>query len=86
MHLLFCAHLIDNFLFLRDVELRHFPPKIHRGVWFVKYVTQTVFISIYSNFDNTCSHIEDVLFLFCAHFIMFYYMFRIVYFGQYYFP
>ena len=36
VHLLFCAHLLNIFLFYRAVGLRHFiHPKCLGGVWFV---------------------------------------------------
>ena len=38
------------FLIFRVVEFRHFPSKILRGVWFVKSVTQAVFIPLYPFF------------------------------------
>ena len=61
VHLHFCAHLINIFLFFTGVELRHFfHQKCKGGVRFVQSVIQTYFIPF--------SHIEYVHLLFYAHF------------------
>ena len=51
VHHLFCARFINFFSFLRDVELKHFfSSDMLRGALFVKSVTPTVFIPLYSFF------------------------------------
>ena len=73
MYLLFCAHLVNKFLFIRSVELRYFiHPKSLGDVWFVTSVTSAVFIPSYSNFVfDDCFHIEHVHPIFRAHLIIF---------------
>ena len=73
MHLLFCAHLLNIFLFFRCVRLRYFIHLKCLGVvWCVLSVTPAVFIPSYSNFVlNDCSQIEHVDPMFFAHLIIF---------------
>ena len=47
-----------------------------RGVWFVQSVTLQQFSFLYiQTLHNDCSHIKDVHLLFCAHLIIFDYIF-----------
>ena len=50
VHLLYCAHLINIFLFLRGVELRHFcPSEMPRGC-LVSVICNSLYMSIYNQY------------------------------------
>ena len=67
MHLLFCAHLLNIFLFFRIVDLRYFSHTKHLGgVWFVQFSflhIQTVYVMIVRTL-NMCT-------LYFVHLIIF---------------
>ena len=73
VHLLFCAHFIIFFSFLRGVELRHLAVRNILGVpsLYNLYFQKFLFLFI-QTLPNNCSHIEDVHLLFCACFIFFF--------------
>ena len=72
VHLPFCAHFIFSFLFLMDVELRHFSIKNVQGVpSLCNLQLQQYSLLFIQTLLNGCSHIEDVHLLFCANFIFF---------------
>ena len=71
VHLLFCAHLINIFLFLTGVELRHFfLPRCLVGclVCVICNSQQSSLLYIQTS-RNDCSHIDNVHLPFCAHLI-----------------
>ena len=73
MHLLFYEHLINIFLFLRGVELRHFFHLDCLGVSGLCNLQLNQFLFLYiQTLHNDCSHIEDVHLIFCAHLVFYY--------------
>ena len=69
---IFCAHLINNFLFFTGVELRHFFPSVRRSGCQVCVICNSNSFHSFNyiqTLHNDCSHIENVHLLFFAHFI-----------------
>ena len=68
VHLLFCAHLINIFTFLRVLNQDiFFPSEMHRECLSLKPFS---FLHV-QTLNKDCSHIEDVHLLFYTHFMIF---------------
>ena len=75
MHLLFCAHLIGIFTFLRVLNLDI--------IFNLKFVGVPGLCNLFSFFyiqslHNDCSYIKDVHPLFCTHFMIFFLIFGVL--------
>ena len=80
MHLLFCAHLINIFTFVRVLNLDIFSIRNAQGclVCVCNLQHQHFLFLYHQSLHNDCSYIEDVHPIICVHFMNFVFIFGVL--------